>query len=81
MSRTFDIQLKEPAEAVLIRVQQAVTANGGRFQGDTQAGKFSGSGVEGNYEVIGSCIRVSLQKKPWVVTWAYVEEEIRGFFS
>lgn len=81
MSRSFDIPIDEPIGAVLIRVQDAVKEAGGTFNGDVVRGSFSGSGVEGDYRVEGASIRVNLSKKPWVVSWAYVEGEIRSFFT
>lgn len=81
MSRTFDISINEPVETVLLRVRDAVIDSGGAFDGDILRGSFSGSGVEGGYEVLGHVIRVSLLKKPWVVSWNYVEGEIRDFFK
>lgn len=49
------------------------------FSGSEVHGCFNDSGIVGYYEIKGNEIIVTLTKKPFYVTWAYVEKELRSF--
>ena len=51
------------------------------FSGNEKSGSFNGSGVVGSYECDGTEIDITLTAKPFMVSWNYVEKEIRGYFS
>lgn len=65
------------------RARDVVLGNGGAFEGDAGAGKFSGKGVEGEYRKVmgGDEYVVVISRKPWLVSCGYVERKVREFFA
>lgn len=51
------------------------------FSGNEKTGSFNGHGVVGSYECDGETIAIVLTSKPFMVSWAYVEKEIREYFA
>jgi hypothetical protein len=44
-------------------------------------GSFSGSGVEGEYEVEDGTVTVTITNKPFFLSWDNVESRVREFFE
>ena len=67
--------------AVLSQVRTQIIANKGTFEGDDSAGKFSGSGVVGNYTRTGSVITITITKKPFIAPESLVKSKIKTYFG
>lgn len=80
MARSFTIKVTESPQLLIEKAQKTAQENAALFSGDTQAGSFSGSGVEGHYEVAGDTITVTIAKKPFYAPWSVVETQVKGFF-
>ena len=80
MARSFTIKVTDSPHALVEKAKKAAQENDAMFSGDTQAGSFSGSGVEGRYEVAGDTITVTIDKKPFYAPWFVVETQVKGFF-
>jgi hypothetical protein len=80
MARSFTIKVMESPRLLVEKAQKTAQENAALFSGDTQAGNFSGSGVEGHYEVAGDTITVTIDKKPFYAPWSVVETQVKGFF-
>jgi len=80
MGRSFQVPLKGDADALASRAEELARQAGAEFTGDGKAGRFAGGGVEGQYEVEGESITVTISKKPLVAPWSLVEEKVRSFF-
>ncbi len=50
------------------------------MSGNTQSGRFSGL-ISGTYEVSGGVAIVTITEKPFIVSWGYVEQQLRGFLG
>ena len=81
MSKSFDVPLTGDPEALVAQAEKAARKAGAEFSGDTSAGRFAGSGVEGEYTVHGDTITVTINKKPLIAPWSLVEEKVRSFFA
>jgi hypothetical protein len=81
VAKTFDISFSGDAASLLQRAKNAAVESGAKLTGDTNSGKFSGKGVEGHYEVSDNKVRVTITKKPIVVTDSVIESQLRKFFG
>jgi len=48
--------------------------------GNTRSGHFSGL-ILGTYEISGSVATVTIATKPGLVSWAYIERQLREFLG
>jgi hypothetical protein len=79
----FTITVPNPVEAVA-RARNAVVANGGVLYGTATGGTFSGRGVEGSYGAqmgMPNRFNVVITRKPWLVSYGYIERTVRSYFS
>jgi hypothetical protein len=81
MAKTFTVEIPGDPKALVQKAESAARASGADFSGDENAGRFSGSGVEGHYERAGSTLTITIDKAPFYATWAMIEAKIRGFFA
>lgn len=82
MSHTFNILVTGDKSTILKHVGDSIRASGGTFVAETiSTGKFSGSGVEGSYHIVGDVVVITISKKPFVVSNAYIEKRIREYFD
>lgn len=83
--RPFQIEVDEDLETLLERVQEEAAKQGVQFGGDTSEGRFSGSGVRGNYTVEGNIITISITDIGFPASMMHncssLEQEIRKFFG
>lgn len=82
----FNVLVTTDLAAVLDRVRSQITGGGGQFDGDQQSGTFSGEvpvmgGFEGQYEVSGDQITITITEKPFLIPCSVIETRIREFFS
>lgn len=79
MSKSFQITLvKTPDEAVA-----AAKANqlGIVFSGDTSSGTLTGMGIVGSYTIDGSEINVTIEQKPFLISWDMIEGQLKTYFG
>lgn len=81
MSKQFAIPMTGDPAALLARAKAAAAQGGIALEGDTEAGTFAGSGVEGAYRRDGTTMHVTIDKKPFFAPWSMVESRLRGFFG
>jgi hypothetical protein len=79
MARAFEVKLTGSPEALVEKAKRAAAENNAAFRGDTQAGSFSGGGVEGSYRINGDVVAVTISKKPFYAPWSVVESYVREF--
>ncbi len=80
MTETFRIPVKGNLQAKLRVAKQKAAKQGVRLEGDTEFGTFSGL-ILGTYEISQGVATVRITKKPIIVSWAYVEAQLREFLS
>jgi len=81
MAKSFEIPISSEPEELLAKVKKAAAEHGAKFTGDTRSGRFSGSGVEGEYRIEEGKAIVTVTSKPSIAPWAMVESTIRQFFA
>lgn len=86
MAHKFSVSLPKGLKSLMAgvdRVREGVTAAGGTyvFDAKTNTGTFSMKGVSGSFKVIGTIVHITLTRKPFLVTYGYVEDIIRGHFA
>lgn len=82
---TFAMNIPGDVSAALDRAAAMLTNHGGRFQGDLEAGIFTGSTpfgeIAGTYTVRGQTVTIAITKKPLFLPERLIEATIRGFFT
>lgn len=82
---TFTFPLNHPIETILARAKQQIIAKGGRFNGDSTRGTFSGSTpvgtIEASYLIINGELNISIDKKPLLVSCKRIEHVLAGNFA
>ena len=81
MGQIFTYALIGDPKAKLDRIRAAAAARGVFFNGDLHSGQFSGMGISGSYSISGSSITVTVNSKPFFVSWAYIDSQLRGFIE
>lgn len=81
MAKTFDIPFSGEAASVFQHAKHAADEAGATLKGDENRGTFSGKGIEGNYEVSGQTVHVTVTQKPAIVSDSAIESRLREFFE
>jgi hypothetical protein len=79
--RTFSIDSKQDSITLVEKAKRIAAEKNATFEGDTTLGSFSGSGVEGEYEVEDGTVTVTITNKPFFLSWDNVESRVREFFE
>ena len=79
--RTFTINTNKDPQTLVEEVKQVGEENNASFEGDTNSGSFSGKGVEGNYQIEGSSVHVTVTDKPRFASLSKVESKLQEFFN
>jgi hypothetical protein len=84
----FTVTVSGDLGATLDRVKRQIVDAGGTFDGNTEAGSFSGSvalvgSFEGEYTASGSDVTITITKKPWnpLASCDRIESKIRDYFA
>lgn len=85
MSHSFTVKVTDEAARLLDHTASAITSNGGSFEGDKDAGRFSGHSVlgpiKGEYcRLSEDEIRFTITEKPFLVPHSVIEAEIKKYF-
>lgn len=81
MANTFNIPFTGNAAAHLQRARDAAQKAGIQFTGDEKQGTFAGMGVKGSYQTEGNAVQVTINEKPFVISWQMLETQLRSFFK
>ena len=81
MAFSFEIKKPDNLQEVLFQVEGDIKKEGGTLRGDVNSGTISLKGVEGSYKVEGDLIKITITKKPFVVTENYVKTELMKYFD
>ena len=80
-TKTFRVQTQKDPDTLVKEARQVAKENNAPFEGDTSSGSFSGKGVEGNYEIEGQTVEVTITDKPTLAPWSKVESKVKEFFE
>ena len=83
MANTFTVTIPDDVEIRdgVAQVKNGVEGAGGDYEFDGRDGRFSVKGVTGSFSVDGRDVTITIEKKPFVVSHAFVERAIRGYFA
>ena len=86
MAHKFSVELPSSLKSLtegVEKVRKGVQEGGGiyHFDGKTNTGTFNLKGVVGSFKVVGKLVHITLTRKPFLVTYGYVEDIIRGYFA
>ena len=77
---TFPIPAGAKAEDLIAKAKDASRSKGIVLHGDGSRGAFKGT-AEGSYEVKGSDLVITVEKKPGFVPWGVIEKALAGLFA
>jgi hypothetical protein len=80
-TKTFSVNTEKDPDTLVSQAKQVAKENDAAFEGDTSSGSFSGKGVEGNYQIEGQTVEVTITDKPALAPWSKVESKVREFFA
>jgi hypothetical protein len=80
-TKTFRVQTQKDPDTLVKEARQVAKENDATFEGDTSSGSFSGKGVEGNYQIEGQTVEVTITDKPTLAPWSKVESKVKEFFE
>ena len=78
---SFTIKKPEDIESALSALQTAIQKAGGSINGNSNRGRIKSSGVEGIYEVGEDSIKITVEKKPFIVSKELIEKTIKSEFE
>ena len=78
---SFTVRKPKDVESTLSALQTAIQKAGGSISGDSNRGRIKSSGVEGIYEVGEDSIKITVEKKPIIVSKEFVEKTIKTEFE
>src|SRR5918992_841311 len=80
-TKTFRVETQKDPDTLVSEARQVAKENDATFEGDSSSGSFSGKGVEGNYEIEGQTVEVTITDKPTLAPWSKVESKVKEFFE
>lgn len=81
MLREIKITVKQDPRELYQSIKQQFISNGMKFDGNEKSGKFSGSGIEGDYSIVGQLLTVRINKKPMLIPIGVIERKIQEYFK
>jgi hypothetical protein len=75
------VETQKDADTLVSEARQVAKENDATFEGGSSSGSFSGKGVEGNYEIEGQTVQVTITDKPTLAPWSKVEAKVKEFFE
>lgn len=81
MTRSVTGQLKEDPAEIVERLYKLAHKHDIEFQGDTVKGYAKGKGFHVIYEVAGLSCTLTVTKKPMLIPWGLVENQLEKLFN
>jgi hypothetical protein len=81
----FSIQFSTTAEEVSTKARKAIMDAGGSFDGNAESGNFDVAtplgAIRGSYVIQQPSIHVTIASKPFFVSCALIEKQLRDYFE
>jgi hypothetical protein len=81
MAASFTLSFQGDPVQLVNRAKQIASQNHVQFDGDEHSGTFSGDGVTGTYTVAGHTVTITINRKPFYVTVAMIQDHLTQFFA
>lgn len=79
--RTFSVVTAGRPEHLIDKAKKLALEHGALLVGNSSSGSVSTGDVNGEYNVHGNTVCVTITKKPFYVPWATVEKRVKDFFT
>jgi len=84
VKHSFIVKLKDDISSILSKMQSIIMGKGGSFEGNTERGYFEGKSVfgiiKGEYRSISyNEIEITIDDKPFVMSYGKIESEIKKY--
>jgi len=77
----FSIDYTGSIDPLIKKAKEAITSNGGTFEGNGQAGHFSVKGIVGTYAAELNFINFNISKKPFLLTCGMIESQLKKYLG
>jgi hypothetical protein len=81
MIYTHDLPEGMDAKAALTEAMELASGHGGKIDGDSTKGSFTGKGVNGVYTVTGRTVKVLFSKLPPFITEKMITEQLNKYLA
>jgi hypothetical protein len=81
MAKRFEIRIAAEPESLIERFRRSALEHEFEFVGNQSAGRFSGKGIQGAYEINGDRLVLTIHNKPLFVSWMLVEAGVKAYFD
>jgi hypothetical protein len=78
MKKSIQLKIFEQPENLILKVKKAVEKHGLNLTGDTEKGLINGLGIEAHYMLQEDILTVKILRKPLLLPWAIVEQQIKS---
>lgn len=81
MLHEIKINVKQDPEKLYQTIKLQFLENGMEFDGNEHSGKFSGSGVKGDYTIDDKILTIRILQKPMFLPIGVLESKIKDYFN
>ena len=81
MARTVTVTLDDDPKKLIEQAKEVASQSSIVFEGDHESGKYSGFGLEGDYQIRDGILTLNIAQKPVFLPWNIIESKIKQFFS
>jgi hypothetical protein len=81
MKKLIQVKIVDHPDELITRAKQAAKKHGLRFVGDAETGLIRGFGIEAHYLLEADILTVKILRKPLLLSWAKVEQNVRALVS
>jgi hypothetical protein len=81
MKKSISVKIIGHPETLITKARQAAEKHGLRFTGDSGNGQIKGLGIEAHYQVREDMLTVNILRKPLLLSWKIVEQNVRALLS
>jgi hypothetical protein len=81
VAKRFEIRIAAKPGCLIEHFRRSALEHEFEFVGDESAGRFSGKGIEGAYEIRGDQLLLTIHKKPFFLPWMLVEAAVKDYFG
>jgi hypothetical protein len=81
ISKIFEFKLNGDRDIIMNRLHTLAREHDIKCEGDHVSGRILGKGFRGSYQFQQNSVIVTIEQKPWIVSWALAEKEISAFFQ
>lgn len=78
MKKSIKVKIAGHPNELIAKAKQTAEKHGLRFAGDTDKGLIKGFGIEAHYLLQEDMLTIHILRKPMLLSWAKVEQQVRA---